>query len=87
MRNDRPGPLVEVEWIDSGGQGGWHQPADSTRTFDEQACRTVGYLIEDSERGVALVGGYGDTGMRMDSTTIPRVNVMSVTRLSLSKKH
>ncbi len=73
--------MVEVEWIDSGGLSGWHQPADSTRTFNEQGCRTIGYLIEDSKRGVALVSGYGDTGMHLDSTTIPRVNVVSVTRL------
>ena len=70
-----PGPVVEVEWFDSGGAGGWHDPERSVRGFDEMACITVGYLLEDSDRGVALVMGTGATGMNMDSVTIPRVNV------------
>jgi hypothetical protein len=77
----RPGDLVEVEWIDSGGQSGWHDPEISLRGFDQQGCITVGYLLEDSERGVGLVMGAGASGMHMDSVTIPRVNVVRVTRL------
>jgi hypothetical protein len=74
----RPGPVVEVEWIDSGGQAGWHDPAVSMEGFAQQACITVGYLVEDSDRGVGLVMGAGATGMHMDSVTIPRVNVVRV---------
>jgi hypothetical protein len=73
-----PGPVVEVEWIDSGGAGGWHDPVQSLRGFDQMACITVGYLLEDSERGVGLVMGTGATGMNMDSVTIPRVNVTAM---------
>jgi hypothetical protein len=76
-----PGPMVEVEWFDSGGQAGWHDSTQSTKGFDEQDCRTLGYLIEESERGVCLVMGFGGTGMHMDSMTIPRANVVKVTRL------
>lgn len=76
-----PGPMVEVEWTDSNGQSGWHDAATSAKGFDEQGCRSVGYLIEESERGVCLVAGFGATGMNMDSVTIPKVNVLKVTRL------
>lgn len=81
MKLQRPGPMVEVEWIDSGGQAGWHAAEQSARGFDEMECRTIGYLIEDSERGVCIVAGNGATGMQMDSVTIPRVAVVSVRRL------
>lgn len=78
---DRPGPMVEVRWIDSGGQGGWHEPDQSLKPFDQQECMTIGYLLEDSERGIGLVMGTGQAGMNMDSVTIPRVSVLSVKRL------
>lgn len=73
--------MVEVEWIDSGGMGGWHQPGDSTKGFDEWDCVVVGYLLEDSDRGVCIVMGTGAAGMNMDSVTIPRANVKAVHRL------
>lgn len=76
-----PGPMVEVEWTDSGGQSYWHDPADSVSTEAEMQCLSVGYMAEDSERVVCLVMGVGGMGQHLNSMTIPRSNVLKVTRL------
>lgn len=76
-----PGPIVEVEWIDPGGMTGWHPAAESTFPFETHTVHSVGFLVEDSARGVAIVAGYGQNNNHLDSTVIPRSNVQKVTRL------
>lgn len=76
--------MVEVEWIDPGGVNGWHSAAEAEEAWTkvQEPIHSLGYLLEDSERGVSIVGGYGRNGEMLDnSTTIPRANVVKVTRL------
>lgn len=74
----RPGPLVEVEWIDAGGQQGWHEAARSTDPLHESGCVSAGYLLQDDEDGVVLVMGVNAGGLQHDSLTIPRAMVKRV---------
>jgi hypothetical protein len=80
----QPGPRVEVVWQDPGGSTGWHDPRDVADAFDHNVVHSVGYLVEDSDRGVVLVAGY-EEGKYLDSTTIPRGVVQSVTPLRVDE--
>jgi hypothetical protein len=79
-----PGPMVEVEWVDPGGINGWHDPSQNDEAWERvlEPIRSLGFLVEDSDRGVVIVNGYGRGGESYDnSTIIPRPVVRSVTRL------
>ena len=72
---------MELEWLDSGGCVGWHESARSGDPLDSLHCRSVGYLLEDSERGVVLTMGVNAAGLHHDSLAVPRVNVLAVHRM------
>lgn len=80
----RPGPLVELEWLDSGGVQGWHEAARTADPLDTLHCISVGYLVEDSERGVVLAMGANAAGLHHDGLAVPRVNVVALHRLRRS---
>ena len=81
MSVDRPGPMVEVEWIDSGGREGWHDLQFALDSLDRFGCISVGYLIADDERGVVIAQGTGELGTILSSMAIPRACVVAVHRL------
>ena len=85
----QPGPMVLVEWVDPGGINGWHEPDKLPSVWDEITgvpVRSLGFLQEDSERGVCIVSGYAKGGaMYIDTTVIPRSNVRAVHRLRRGK--
>lgn len=77
---DRPGEMVEVEWIDSLGQHGWHPHDADDDLLDELACRSVGYLVQDDTRGIVIIQSV-QKDSRDNSIAIPRVAIQKVTRL------
>jgi hypothetical protein len=83
---ERPGDLVEVEWLDSTGHGEWHDPEEAKELLTKLACLSVGYLVADEPTGIVISLGVGDVGQYLDSMAIPRVAIVSMTRLTPSKK-
>lgn len=82
MSLDRPGVLVEVQWVDSTGHDGWHEPDQSSELLGKMDCLAAGYLIEDKPEGIVLALGAGGLGQLLDSMAIPRAAIVSVVRLA-----
>ena len=78
---DAPGDIVEVLWVDSAGHGEWHAPEQARELLDKIECRSVGYLLEDDERGVVILLGAGAIGQYLGSMAIPRQAILSLSRL------
>lgn len=77
-------PLVLVEWVDSNCASGWHDVADMMATTGQGCgCRSVGWLLTDGDDRIVLVPHQSETGQVSDAMTIPRVAVVSVTRLEV----
>jgi len=81
MSLDRPGVLVEVQWVDSTGHDGWHEPDQSSELLGKMDCLAAGYLIEDKPEGIVVALGAGGLGQLLDSMAIPRAAIVSVVRL------
>jgi hypothetical protein len=79
--DERPGPLVEVEWIDITGQQGWLPLDEVRRQRGLGRCFSVGHLVDDDKAGVVLVTSWGDFGLVADWMEIPRRSVVAVRRL------
>lgn len=73
--------VADVEWVDSTGQGDWHDPEDAIAQLDMVACHAVGQVLADDERGIVLVLSVGDAGIVLSSMAIPRAAIVEVKRL------
>lgn len=70
-------PLVEVEWIDSCFNPGWHK----NDTYSEPSrCRTVGYLTHKGKDCLNISMNVTDQD-RGETMAIPRVCVKSIRKL------
>jgi hypothetical protein len=77
--------LVLVEWIDSNGAPRWTDYDEMLRTVKEQdlGCKTVGWLLLDVPERISLAGSVSGAGSVSDTTTIPRVAILSITDLGV----
>ena len=89
----RPGPLVEIEWLDIFTTSGWQDEADLQILLEQRPgmpCINVGYLLaETKDRVVVCSGAYGETGKvvsRSEITVIPRGCVERITRLGPTRR-
>lgn len=73
-------PLVEIEWLDSFSIHGWHTEKETNRRA--QACRSVGYLIEDAVDLVRITMSIGDDEVG-DELVIPRSAIKRMRRVKL----
>jgi len=75
--------IVEVEWVDSQAFDGWHGSEEMKNWNDSLVCKSVGYLLRESEDRMVLVmsesfgSGALDNGM-----TIPRVAIIQIRHLT-----
>ena len=65
MSIERPGELVEVEWMDSTGRSDWHHPDEATELLTKMECLAAGYLLEDAPEGIVVALGAGGLGQRL----------------------
>jgi hypothetical protein len=77
-----PGPIVEVVWVDSTGDGQWHQPEEAEALLTKMDCLSVGYLLHDTPEGIVVSQGTGAMGMRLGSMAIPRQAILSIERVT-----
>lgn len=78
---ETPRRMVEVEWLDSVTIGdGWITRDDLQRLARDPAAmrhRTVGYLIDEGDEYLLLVGSAADDGGTVSGTMqIPRVAIL-----------
>ncbi len=82
-RDDRPGPLVCVYWVDATADAAWDdtwQPRGKTAH-----CISVGWLVEDTEHHVTLVRDMADAHDKEarisgGRATIPRAWIEEIVR-------
>ena len=79
---EAPGPLVEVQWVDSTGHDGWHAPEEALENLDKMECLAAGYLVAEDEKGIVIALGHGALGQHLSSMAIPRAAVLRVRRLA-----
>jgi hypothetical protein len=80
-------PLVEVEWWDAAGGGGWKPLEEIRREAQVDPCRSVGYVVRDDEDALVICQSVterdveGAEQFANDWVAIPRESVERVTRL------
>ena len=73
--------IVEVEWVDSAATGGWN-PARKFIESGTSRCRSVGYMIERSNKQIVLVTNLSDDtgnageGMAIPTACVKRVRIL-----------
>jgi hypothetical protein len=79
----RPNVLYSaaIEWVDSTGNGDWHEPEQAIDNLDRMRCHAVGQVIADDKRGIVMVLSVGDAGIVLSSMAIPRRAIVSLKRL------
>ncbi len=74
-------PLVEVEWSDASSTHGWFEPLEARKEADPVGCLTVGRLIRNDRKVVAVVQTVAEHGKVSEVWAIPRGWVKRVRRL------
>ena len=77
----RPGPIVEIQWVDSTGRSDWHDPQQAVDLDGLLECVSVGYLISETPRSVTISQGSGSMGNYLSSMAIPRVAIVKLTQV------
>ena len=74
MRNPK---LVLVRWVDSYSNDRWHFINEAKEwgagTFE---VKTVGWLIDESDKHILLAGGYSNNKSVNNLSHIPKVNII-----------
>ena len=79
------GTIIEVEWVDHCGRGGWAKP-ESYRQETCDPCRSVGYLLREDEHEIVLIQSMAhSTGNVNDSIIIDKRTVSSRRVIGKSK--
>lgn len=79
---------VLVRWVDSCGEGGWHQRGDAKREAHEVnlEARTVGFVVDETDDWLLLAMGSMHKGNVVhDTMQIPKTAIRSVQQLSKAK--
>ena len=74
------GLIVEVCWIDSSGEHGWHSAKEeiaSSMRLKGMCIRTVGYMVHEDEHGLLLTSSLCATGNVLCTLTIPHFAIQS----------
>ena len=73
--------IWEIDWNDSTGSKGWFNKQEVNDELLSCPCRSVGYLVSVTRRGLILAFGYNETSY-LDPVAIPRGAVVRARRLS-----
>ena len=75
--------LVVVEWIDASSFDGWRpQGSMLTAVQGGLGCRSVGWILYESEDRLVLVPNLSEVGSVGDAMVIPKVAVIEVIDLA-----
>ncbi len=81
--------IVEVLWEDANTHHNWHR--NDTPLIRPSACRTVGYVLDDTKQELILTMGFDEQidhpGNRDCTTAIPKKAIRTVRTLARRKKH
>jgi len=71
--------LVVVEWIDASSFDGWRPQATMlTAVQGGLGCRSVGWILYESEDRLVLVPNLSEVGSVGDAMVIPKVAILEV---------
>jgi hypothetical protein len=78
--------IVEVEWEDAMGRGGWQEPIDEPPDESKAATVSVGYVKYDDDRGLVIIRSFGprwssDVRLEEEPLFLPRSAIRKVTEL------
>jgi hypothetical protein len=76
-----PGPIVEVDWVDSTGHSGWSTRSEYQTALDDEKMRqhTTGYLFSKHKDYVAIAQSWGETTDRVNGVLqIPRGAITAI---------
>lgn len=80
--------MVEVEWDHGMAAHGWSTGVPEMPTEDQGIAKSVGYVVQDSERGLVLVSGllsiggwFNSGGQTFCAIFIPRLAIRNVWEL------
>jgi hypothetical protein len=71
-------PLILVDWIDSWTHFGWTDPLGLDVPYE---CRSVGYLLGETDASLVLAASLGENGRVSGHITIPKACVKRRRRL------
>jgi len=75
--------LVEIDWIDSSGVGGWSD-ADYIEKQEPSVCLAIGYIVRETDKFVTIVQSLDLTdGTYYHSLTIPK---FAITKMKIIKR-
>jgi len=86
---ERPGPLVEVEWMDITTSAGWQDPDDlAALVSGDPGVRvvTVGYLLVEKPDRIVVCSTANAVGDVSEITVIPRGAVTRINRLGPKRR-
>lgn len=84
MKNERPGGLILVQWIDSHGDGSWR---DRKRVIGEMQtntllCESVGFVVENTDKYLFIAQSWSDDDDLIGGMLqIPHVAIVSTIAL------
>jgi len=73
---DRPGKVIEVEWLDSVSLGRWATKEEHLTELQELVCRSTGYLLQEDDVCLTLVQSLNTTGHLANSISIPKAAIL-----------
>ena len=80
--------ILWIKWIDSWGNPGWKYKTECH--VDLVYCETVGFLVDETEDGIALALNKASKGEMTspygDLITIPKVAIIDRKECSINKK-
>jgi hypothetical protein len=76
-RRVREGSIYELTWWDAKTRYGWHLPRVEARI----RCQTVGYVTDQDQHQISVAQTRTEDGAVAEVTTIPRVNLIKITKL------
>lgn len=77
-------PLVYVEWDDHHSDDAWQKVEEWDHSPAQ--CFSVGWLFKEDERGITIIGCYGDQVGNMQYILKPCITKMTVLRKARVKK-
>ena len=73
---------VEVEWVDSCTRGNWDSLERHRKESRPSRCRSIGYLIESSDRCITVAQSMSTDSQNIsDTMSIPRKAITRVRRI------
>ncbi len=73
--------LVRVDWEDANSQCGWNSRKRMQEVDLGYACTSVGFVIRETKKNLAIAGTIGENGSCTDPISIPKGCIKKIRRI------